>query len=372
MGLFSSWFKKGTDSKEQAPALEPEAAQETVEELAGALAGADGAARIDAARVLLDRWRAGDGEAAAAIVARVEDLLEDPEPQVRIAALGAVRMMRKPENLTAHASAVLALLADPVAQVRTAAVWTAARLPGPAAREQVRALLASGEEPMRFAAACALSDQGDGAALPQLVAALREDYRRQEALSALMSLGDPAAVPGIAELFEGELLGELDRTLAAAALARLGDARGAAHLVLRVASDGDDRPIAAEWAGRLRIAEAVPALEELAAADGEPARGAALRALGRLAAPGVEERLLAIVASAEAAEDLRMDAAEGLAEIGSPSAIAALRALADEPGELGPLSKELLAEIAQSQTEGSSPSSPSNLTSPSPSTSSST
>ena len=90
MGLFSSWFKKGTDSKEQAPALEPEAAQETVEELAGALAGADGAARVDAARVLLDRWRAGDGEAAGAIVARVEDLLEDPEPQVRIAALGAV------------------------------------------------------------------------------------------------------------------------------------------------------------------------------------------------------------------------------------------------------------------------------------------
>jgi HEAT repeat protein len=259
--------------------------------------------------------------------------------------------MRKPENLEKHASAVLALLADRVAQVRTAAVWAAARLPGPAARHQIRALLDSAEEPMRFAAACALSDQGDAAALPQLVAALREDYRRQEALSALMSLGDAAAVPGIAELFEAESLGEFDRTLAAAALARLGDARGAAHLVERVASDGDDRPIAAEWAGRLRIVEAVPALEELAAAEGEPARGAALRALGRLGASGVEERLLAIATSAAEPEDLRMDAAEGLAEIGSSAAIAALRGLADEPGELGPLSKELLAEIAMNQAE---------------------
>jgi len=42
----------------------------------------------------------------------------------------------------------------------------------------VEALLGSTEEPMRFAAACALSDQGDAAALPQLLAALREDYLR--------------------------------------------------------------------------------------------------------------------------------------------------------------------------------------------------
>src|SRR2546423_4432768 len=349
MGLFS-WLAKG--SRQSAPgADEPEPSGDTVDELAEQLGSSNGAARVDAARALLEHWRTGDVKAAETIVDRLPALFEDNEPQARVAALGAVRMMRKTENLEKHASAVLALLADRVAQVRTAAVWAAARLPGPAARHQVRALLDSDEEPMRFAAACALSDQADAAALPQLVAALREDYRRQEALSALMSLGDPAAVPGIAELFEDESLGELDRTLAAAALARLGDARGATHLVERVASDGDDRPIAAEWAGRLRIAEAIPPLEEPAAADGEPARGAALPALGRLGATGVEQRLLAIATSADEPEDLRMDAAEGLAEIGSPAATAALHALADEPGELGPLSKELLAEIAQNQAE---------------------
>jgi len=173
MGLFT-WFKKGAAPQEEPEPVAAAAAQETVEELAGSLDGADGAVRVDAARALLDRWRTGDLQAAEAIVGRLDGLLEDPEPQVRITALAAVRMMRKPENLEKHASAVLALLVDPAAQVRTAAVWTAARLPGPAAREQVRALLESTEEPMRFAAACALSDQRDPAALPELLAALRE------------------------------------------------------------------------------------------------------------------------------------------------------------------------------------------------------
>jgi len=378
MGLFS-WLKKGASQAEPAAAEPAEAEagppRQTVEELAEALAAEDGAARVDAARALLDRLRAGDASSAEALASRLEELLEDPEPQVRAVALGAVRRMRRPEQLEKHASAVLALLADRAAPVRTTAVWAAARLPGPVAREQVRALLGSEEEPMRFAAACALSEVEDPAAVPQLVLALREDYRRQEALSAILSLGDAAALPGVVELFEDESLGEFDRTLAAAALARLGDARGAAHLVERIAAGGDDRPIAAEWAGRLGIAGAVPALEELASDEGEPGRGAALRALGRLTAPGAEERLLAIATSAEQAEDLRMDAAEGLAEIGSPAAVAALRDLAAEAGELGPLCKELLAEIAQNEAEtetSAASTSTSNATSPSTPTTSST
>ncbi len=140
----------------------------------------------------------------------------------------------------------------------------------------------------------------------------------------------------------------------------------------RIAADGDDRPIAAEWAGRLGVADAAPALEELAGSDGEPARGAALRALGRLGAPYAEERLLNIATSADEAEDLRMDAAEGLAEIGSPAAIAALRGLADEPGELGPLSKELLAEIASNQAEATATSTANPTPTPTSPTSTST
>jgi HEAT repeat protein len=358
MGLLT-WLKKGSAPAEASGPSEgaprEEATEDTAEELAEALVSADGAARVDASRALLDRWRGGDARAAEALVARLPELLEDEEPQVRIAALNAVRLMRKPENLEKHASAVLALLADHSAQVRTAAVWTAARLPGAVAREQVKALLESTEEPMRFAAACALSDVREPAALPQLVAALREEYRRQEALSAVMSLGDPAALPAVAELFDDESLGEFDRTLAAATLARLGDPRGAAHLAERVASDGDDRPIAAEWAGRLGVAEAVPALEEVAAVDGDPARGAALRALGRLGAPGAEHRLLAVASSEDEAEDVRMDAAEGLAELGTAPAIAALRGLAAQRGDLGALAKELLVEVEEGRAETAPP-----------------
>jgi HEAT repeat protein len=363
MGLFS-WLGKGRSSAPVEP-NEPERSGETVEELAEELGSANGAARVDAARALSERWRAGDAQAAETIVGRLPELLEDQEPQARIAALAAIRMMRKPENLEKHGSAVLALLADPVAQVRTAAVWTAARLPGAAAREQVRTVLTSTEEPMRFAAACALSDQGDPAALPELTSALREEYRRQEALSSILSLGNAAAVPALVELFDDESLGEFDRTMTAAALARLGDARGTAHLVERLSGDGDDRPIAAEWVGRLGLGEGIPALEELSMAEGDLARGAALRALGRLRAPGAEERLRTMATSLEEAEDLRMDAAEGLAEIGSGSALDALRELARQGGELGSLCNELLAELAaNAAAEAPAPAGPGQGSSP--------
>src|SRR2546421_1068701 len=334
MGLFSSLFGKREPQpeSERPPYAELDAGE--------ALDSPDGALRVDAARALLERWRAGAVHAPEVLAPRLGDLLEDPEPLVRAAALSGVRLLRKPENLARCESAVLALLADPVPQVRTAAIWSALRLPGEAARARVRAILESGEESMRFAAACALSDVQDPAALGELQAALADEHRRQEALSALMSLGDPSAVPEIAKVFEHDSLGEFDRTLAAAALARFGDARGACHLVARLESDADDRPIAAAWAGRLGAQEAIPALDALAGTDGGAAQGAATRGLGRVRAPGAEERLIRI-ASGAAPEDLRMDAAEGLAELGSPRGLDLLRKVAAEgPEELRQLCAE--------------------------------
>ena len=354
MGLLSWLFGK----KEEARPVDSEAATKAgrdesdtapgvpVEELEKALSGRDGGQRVDGARALLERWRQGDALAASALAPRVGDLLQDSEPLVRLAGLSAARLLRKPENLEKISSQVLALLADGSAQVRTAAVWSAVRLPGEVARVQARAVLQSDEEPMRFAAACALAEQKDAACLPGLTAALQEDVRRQEALSALMALGDPAAVPAIAELFEGEGLQEYDRVLVAAALARFGDARGAGHLVACITETGDVRPIAAEWAGRLGVGSAIEALTALSEEEGDPARGAALRALGRLKAPGAEKRLLELAGAKETASDLRMDAAEGLAELGTPDAQALLEKLGrEEKGELGPLCRELLLEM---------------------------
>jgi HEAT repeat protein len=337
MGFFSSLFgKKETQVRPPDPEEDPR----------DALDSADGAARVDAARALIEQWRSGDVEAAAFLAPRLPELLEDPEPMVRAAALSGVRLLRNPENLRKCESAVLALLADAAPRVRTAAVWSAMRIPGDAARAQVRAALGSTEETMRFAAACALSEAHDSAALAELVAALHDDHRRQEAVSALMALGDAAAVPELGKLFEEESLGDFDRTLAAAALARFGDPRGTAHLAARIESDGDDRPIATEWAGRLGVEEAIPVLTELADTEGDTSRGAALRALGRLKARGAEERLLRIAADPQAADDLRLDAAEGLAELATPAALDLLRQLAaDGPDELRQLCQELLAEV---------------------------
>jgi len=345
MGLFS-WL--GGGSRKEAEA-EPQAEEAvSLEELAAALESPVGALRVDATRALLERWRSGDAQAAEILAPRLPQLLEDEEPLARAAALSGVRLLRQPASLERNASAVLALLADPVPQVRTAAIWSALRLPGEVAREQVRALLSSTEEPMRFAAACALSDVHDAAALPELVAALREEHRRQEALSALMSLGEAGALSQIAELFEEESLGEFDKTLVAAAMARFGDVRGAAHLVERIEADADDRPVAAEWAGRLGVQQAIGALEALAEEEGDPAQGAAMRALGRLHAPGAEERLLRVASDASAAEDLKMDAAEGLAELGTPAALELLGKLASsQEEELSQLCRELLVEVSE-------------------------
>jgi HEAT repeat protein len=82
-------------------------------------------------------------------------------------------------------------------------------------------------------------------------------------------------------------------------------------------------------------------VEDLAELEGDPARGAALRALGRLNAPGAGPHLAAIAQNEDEAPDLRMDAVEGLAELGS---LAPIEALAGRDDELGALCRELLAE----------------------------
>jgi HEAT repeat protein len=324
-----------------------------LESLRDALSSRDGARRVDAARALLERWRSGDGGAAQALAPQLDQLLQDGEPQVRVTALSATRLLRKPENQEKVTPHVVALLADDAAQVRTAAIWAAAKLPGQVARTQVKAVLSSEEEPMRFAAACALADLKDSSSLAVLTASLDEEFRRQEALSALLALGDKDALPAVAALFEEERLGQFDRTLTAAVLARLGDPRGEAHLIERIDESGDDRPIAAEWAGRLGLQGAAEALTALAQEEGDPARGAALRALGRLKAPGAAVRLLELAGDPQQAEDLRMDAAEGLAELGSAEATSLLEKLArSTDAELAQLCKELLAELAALESSG--------------------
>jgi HEAT repeat protein len=349
MGLLS-WLtgKKPADAEPEKPAsADPAEAKRDLETFRAMVESRNGAARVDGARALLERWRAGDGEAATILVDRLPALLEDSEPTVRQVALGCVRLMRKPENLEKYASDVLAALADKAAPVRTAAVWAAIRLPGEVGRTQVRALLTAGDEPLRFDAATALAEVGDSAALPVLCEQLREGHRRQEALSSLMSLGDKAALPALVELWESEEeIGDFDRTMLAAALVRFGDERGAAHLAERAGTAADDRPVAVEWAGRLGVRDAIPALLQLVDQEADPARGAALRALGRLKAEGVEELLLRTAQDADLADDLRMDAAEGLAELGTDRALATLRDLSAQQDDVGALCRDLLGEIA--------------------------
>ncbi|MBS2024800.1 MAG: HEAT repeat domain-containing protein [Deltaproteobacteria bacterium] len=357
MGLFSKLFGGGKAQQNDEAKDEAKAAAEAEEakadpaaeraELAADLDSSNGAARVDAGRALLDRWRAGDNDAAEVMVARLPALFEDSEPQVRMIALACVRQFRKRENLEKHTSATLALLADPVSQVRTSAVWAVARLPGDVARAQLRAVLGHQEEAMRFAAAVALADLKDPSCLKELTTAIGEQHRRHEALSALMALGDASAAPAVKEQFDDERIGDLDRTACAAALVRLGDASGKPYLLERLASAyGDDRPNAVEWAGLLGVTEAIDALTQISDDPDDLCNGAALKALARLKAPGIEARLLAIAQDPKQ-PDLRLDAAEGLAELGTPECRAALETLAkSDDEELAETARESLHELA--------------------------
>ncbi len=98
------------------------------------------------------------------------------------------------------------------------------------------------------------------------------------------------------------------------------------------------------------VQEAAAALFALADEEGDPARGAALRALGRLRTAGAWEKLRGLASDAAGGRrDLRMDAAEGVAELGTAEARALLESLRGAGGELGPLCAELVAELAAAE-----------------------
>ncbi len=320
MGLFSKLFG-GNASKPEDSVSEMDVSV-SVAELSAALESSNGGLRIDALAMLSERAReSGDAEAIEAIAAHWPKLLTDSEELVRQRALSLTAIVPASAD---RESALLPLLDDSVAAVRTAAVWAVAR----ASKSPSPILVAHLHDPSpqtRFAVAAALAQLGDSSGFEELALALDEPAARLEALQALGNLGDARALAPLTALFERTMLDEMDRVQCAGALARLGDSAGKEHLLRALEENGESAPFAAGWAGDLGILEAVPLLEALADEVESPARGASLHALGALRAPGAEARLLRVLSSDDGEESAaRLDAAEGLALIGTPTARSAL------------------------------------------------
>ncbi len=174
---------------------------------------------------------------------------------------------------------------------------------------------------VRFEAARGLAALKHSAGLQILVEALEYPDLRFRALGALAELGDPAAVPAIRKTFRRWLLPDFDRTQAAGALMKLGEADAAGYLLQRTRSRfGMDRAFAIELCGEVKVKGAFERLLEILRDSKDPARGAAARGLGRLENPDALPALAELLAEPTISEDLQLDVAEGLCLLRIPAA----------------------------------------------------
>ncbi|HCF60817.1 MAG TPA: PBS lyase, partial [Myxococcales bacterium] len=137
--------------------------------------------------------------------------------------------------------------------------------------------------------------------------------------------------------------------------ARLGDADARRWLVERVARrKGADRGLAVEIVGELGVGEALPALLEALGDRKDPFRGACLRVLGMLGDQAHRELIEKALFDTTEEVEVRMDAAEGLMNLGGPEARAALeRALGGtDDEELREVVSEAIAQLDLTKGDG--------------------
>jgi HEAT repeat protein len=218
------------------------------------------------------------------------------------------------------------------------------------AREPLVRLVADPVQEVRFLAAVELAAVGNGAGVPALLEGLSWAQTRFQALSALYRLGERSAVEPARKLLHRVFVGPFERTAAAGLLARLGDDEARAFLVRRVASRrGDDRGLAIELVGDLRLLGATDALVATLQDRRDVFRGAAARALGMIGDDRLREFLVRVLLDEKDDPDTRSDAAEGLLHLGTPLARQALEAATREikDGEVLAVVREALETASE-------------------------
>ncbi len=299
-------------------------------------------ARAAAARGLVEATAAGEA-ASPELLDALPGLLEDAMPEVRRAAIALASLLLQG---TARMDTLRGCLEDEDAGVRLEATGQLADLQDLGLRGTLAGLLEDPSFEVRFEAARGLAALGHPAGLDTLLAAIERAPLRFRALGALGELGDARALPAVMRLFGKWLLPDFERTQAAGVLARLGEARGAAHLLARTRRRWSvDRALAAELLGEVSAPGALERLREMVLDPEDANRGAAARGLGRLGDPAGLEPLAALLADAGAPEDFRHDAAEGLCLLRLPEA----RALVERA--LPTVSADVQAELNETLQE---------------------
>jgi HEAT repeat protein len=241
--------------------------------------------------------------------------------------------------------------------------------------DQARRRLRRGGGAGRARAAELLGAAGDGRAVPELLALVREQRRREVRIAAARALGrigDPVAVPGLLDGLDGRLpfrtvsqailqIGapaepalrrELQsgtspaRALAARILGLSGSVTAGRELAHAIATDPDPevRANAAASAGRLGVPCAIgPLVDALDAGRTRDERAASAEALGRMSATASSEALAPLVAE----PDVRIAhaAACALASLGAAGRVY-LEAFSRSDDAAGQHAREALRRVA--------------------------
>lgn len=249
-------------------------------------------------------------------------LLEDADPDVRVQVLTLAALTLDPEPLL---PILAARVDDPDELVRLEVVGRLADLQLPHARGALARALEDPEFAVRFEAARGMAALQHSSGLEVLIQALDRSELRFRTLGALAELGDPAAVPAVKRIFGKWILPAFERTQAAGVLARFGEKEGFDHLFKRAGKRWrPDRALAAELLGAVKAPGAFEHLAQMVADSKDVYRGAAARGLGRLGDARAVPLLVPLLEDTSLPEDVRLDAAEGLATLRLPEAHAAV------------------------------------------------
>ena len=199
----------------------------------------------------------------------------------------------------------------------------------------VRAALDDPEPEVRLAAVAAVREAGDLASAPALrglFAREADSGVRLELLDVLGELRDPDCVDLCAAVVTD---GEADvavRTAAVAVLRRVATPEAVGALVSAAGSEGLDTELvvaSVRALGRMRAEVARPLFESLLTADDATVREASVTSFAAAVGPASVERLATSAGDPDA--DVRRAVAEALGELGDPSGLPVLLALADDP-----------------------------------------
>ena len=174
--------------------------------------------------------------------------------------------------------------------------------------ETLRALIGSKSFIVQFEAAITLAELQDHTATELLLHASQSRRFRLDAIRALGTLGNPAAIEPLRAMLGRFLLPWADKLQAAAALCALGDSEGQSYLLERLSSRRDaERASAIHFLGESKHPDALTYLEHILGDTEDPMRDVAARTLtllpDELALPILEKNL--VTAKGELLEELQ-------------------------------------------------------------------